>query len=214
MTRNMMRNRVVILAAFTLVVSALVSSSEDWEKRWNERQPPDKVMDAVGIEPGMTVAEFGAGRGRYAVQVAARLGARGKMYAEDIDAGALEYLASRCERDNIQNVETILGTVTDPKFPKGSCDFAYCINTYHHIEQPVQLLRNMIPGLKPDGRLVIIEHSPEKALKEGFEGHCTPTDSVVAHATAAGYKLVETHSFLELDEIYVFAVAAKEKAAD
>lgn len=214
MFRNKEGRSVVLVAVVLTMVTAMSCLSEDWEKKWNERQPPEKVMDTVGIETGMTVAEFGAGRGRYAVQVAARLGDKGKMYAEDIDAGSLESLQSRCERDGINNVETILGTVTDPKLPTGSCDFVYCINTYHHIEKPVELLRNIIPGLKSTGRLVIIEHSPEKALDKGFEGHCTPPDSVIAQAIAAGYTLIEKHSFLELDEIYVFEVATKEKAAD
>ncbi|MBN1224794.1 MAG: hypothetical protein JXB23_16220 [Candidatus Aminicenantes bacterium] len=31
------------------------------EARLNRLQPPDKVMDAIGIEPGMIVAEIGTG---------------------------------------------------------------------------------------------------------------------------------------------------------
>jgi len=194
--------------------SPSLAGPDDWEKKWNRLQPADTVMDAVGIQPGMVVAEIGAGKGRYAVQVAARVGSKGKVYAEDIDATALEYLKTRCERDTISNIETILGGVTDPKLPTASCDFVYCINTYHHIEDPVPLLRNAAPALKPSGRLVVIEHSPEKVEKDGSEGESTPADSVMAQARAAGYDFVERHSFLELDEIYVFRVAKKEKSAD
>ena len=57
------------------------------EARLNRLQPPDQVMDAIGIKPGMVVAEIGAGQGRYVVQIAARVGETGKVYAEDIDAG-------------------------------------------------------------------------------------------------------------------------------
>ena len=194
--------------------SSSAAGPDDWEKKWNRLQPADKVMDAVGIQPGMVAAEFGAGKGRYAVQVAARVGSKGKVYAEDIDAMALEYLKMRCARDTISNIETILGGVTDPKLPPASCDFVYCINTYHHIEEPVPLLRNIAPALKPAGRLVIIEHFPEKVEKDGSEGESTPADSVMAHAHEAGYDFVERHSFLELDEIYVFRIAKREKSAE
>ena len=217
-------NRVRSALAAVLVIAALAApfglsaraaaGPDDWEAKWNRLQPADKVMDAIGLAPGMVVAEFGAGNGRYAVQVAARVGAKGKVFAEDIDARALEYLKTRCARDSISNIETILGAVTDPKLPPASCDFVYCINTYHHIEEPVPLLRNIIPALKPAGRLVIIEHSPEKTAKDGHEGESTPADIVMAQAREAGYEFVERHSFLELDEIYVFRVAKKEKSAE
>jgi len=194
--------------------SACAAGPDDWEAKWNKLQPADKVMDAVGIKPGMVVAEFGAGKGRYAVQVAARVGAEGKVYAEDIDTMALEYLKTRCARDTISNIETVLGDATDPKLPPASCDFVYCINTYHHIEEPVRLLGSIIPALKPGGRLVIIEHSPEKTKEDPHEGECTPADTVMAQAREAGYEFVERHSFLELDEIYVFRAANKETPAE
>jgi SAM-dependent methyltransferase len=194
-------------ALFLALAPACVHSSDDWEKDWNKHQPPNEVMDAIGITEGMVVAEFGAGRGRYAVQVAARVGSEGKVYAEDIDEDALDYVKFRCTRDGIDNIETILGDITDPKLPKESCDFVYCINTYHHIKEPVPLLRNIIPALKPTGRSVIIEHLPEKSPGDGLLGHCTPVEQVMADAEAAGLELVEQHSFLELDEIYVFKPA-------
>ena len=72
-------------------------------------------------------------------------------------------------------------------------------------------VRNMIAALKPTGRVVIIEHSPEKAGEKGFDWHTTLPDSVVFHARTAGYELVKRHSFLELDEIYVFRVIQQDK---
>ena len=62
------------------------------EARLNGLQPPERVLDAIGVRPGMTVAEIGAGRGRYAVQLAVRVGQTGKVYAEDIDGEALSTL--------------------------------------------------------------------------------------------------------------------------
>jgi len=175
-----------------------------WEQRWNNLQPADKVMDAIGVQPGMTVGEVGAGRGRYAVKMAERVGPTGKIYANDIDAGALAYLNFRCKRDSITNIETILGTVTDPRLPKGKLDMVYFINTYHHVEKPVELMKSIIPALKPGGCLVIIEHAPEKATSMGH--HCTPKETVLQQAKEAGFKMVRLETFLEYDNIYILKV--------
>lgn len=175
-----------------------------WEQRWNTPQPPDKVMDAIGVKPGMMVGEVGAGRGRYAVKMAERVGPTGKIYANDIAPGKLQYLLHRCKRDKITNIEIILGTVTDPRLPKGKLDMVYFINTYHHVEKPVELMKNIIPALKPTGLLVIIEHAPEKATSMGH--HCTPEETVLRQAKEAGFKMVRLETFLEYDNIYMLKV--------
>ena len=69
------------------------------EARLNGLQPPDLVMDAIGLEPGMVIGEVGAGRGRYAVQLAARVGETSKVYANDIDGVALQYLEYRSKEE-------------------------------------------------------------------------------------------------------------------
>jgi ubiquinone/menaquinone biosynthesis C-methylase UbiE len=175
-----------------------------WEQRWNKLQPADKVMDAIGVKPGMMVGEVGAGRGRYAVKMAERVGPTGKIYANDIAPGALQYLLHRCKRDSITNIEIILGTVTDPRLPKGKLDVVYFINTYHHVEKPVELMKNIIPALKPGGLLVIIEHAPEKAASMGH--HCTPKETVIRQVKEAGFKMVRLETFLKYDNIYILKV--------
>jgi ubiquinone/menaquinone biosynthesis C-methylase UbiE len=175
-----------------------------WEQRWNNLQPAGKVMDAIGVKPGMMVGEVGAGRGRYAVKMAERVGPTGKIYANDIDPGKLQYLLHRCKRDKITNIEIILGTVTDPRLPKGKLDFVYFINTYHHVEKPVELMKNILPALKPTGLLVIIEHAPEKATSMGH--HCTPKETVLQQAKEAGFKMVRLETFLEYDNIYILKI--------
>jgi ubiquinone/menaquinone biosynthesis C-methylase UbiE len=160
-------------------------------------------MDAIGVVPGMTVAEIGAGRGRYAVQMAERVGENGKVYANDISEDDLAYLRERCERDGIGNIETVLGDVTDPLLPEGTFDLVYVINSYHHFEDPVALLKNVIPSLKPDGRLVIIEHDWDKYGDEA-QWHCKPQNELIDEAYRAGFFLVGIETFLEKDNINIF----------
>jgi ubiquinone/menaquinone biosynthesis C-methylase UbiE len=161
-------------------------------------------MDSLGVKPGMIIAEIGAGRGRYVVLMARRVGATGKVYANDIDKKALDYLEYRCQRDSIPNVVTVLGNVTDPLLPKATMDLIYIVNTYHHLDKPVELMKNIIPSLKPDGRLVIIEHDPIKVPEAG--SHSTAKDVLLKQAKQVGLNLEKMMTFLERDNIYILHV--------
>jgi len=170
------------------------------EARLNRLQPPDKVMDAIGVSPGMVVAEIGAGRGRYVVQFAVRVGEKGKVYAEDIDAAALKYLEKRCERWGLENVETILGDVTDPKLPEGKLDLIFVISAYHHFSDPVALLKNARSSLKPDGKLAIGEWFPtDESPRSG-----TTPEKMEAQMNAAGYRLESLETFLKANRMYIY----------
>lgn len=193
---------VVLLLVLSLSTALWGQDDPDgWEERANRYQPPEEVMDAIGVKAGMTVAEVGAGKGRYVVRMAARVGETGKVYANDIDEEKLEYLNFRCERDSINNVETILGEMDDPLLPDGELDLVYFINTYHDVEEPVELMRNILPSLKPDGLLVVIEHDSEKSTSTH---HRIVQSLLFTQAEDAGYEVVRVDTFLERDNINIF----------
>jgi ubiquinone/menaquinone biosynthesis C-methylase UbiE len=174
------------------------------EARLNRLQPPDQVMDAIGIEPGMRGAEIGAGRGRYVVQLAVRVGESGKVYAEDIDTAALRHLEQRCARGGFTNVEAIVGDVTDPKLPAGELDFIFIISSYHHFDDPVTLLRNARASLKPDGMLAIGEWLP----RDDDSPEATTPEAMEAAMATAGYRLERIETFLQANNmnLYVFRI--------
>ena len=185
----------------------VLEPEDDNEARLNRLQPPEKVIDAAGVFPGMILAEIGAGRGRYVVQLAVRVGETGKVYAEDIDAAALRHLENRCEKWNLHNVETILGEAINPKLPEGELDLIFVISSYHHFGDPIALMRNARPALKPDGRLAIVEWLPwSESDKEG-----TSPEALEAQMKAAGFTLMRTEnlSMAKPLNIYIFRPTVK-----
>lgn len=110
-------------------------------------------MNAIGLEPGITIADVGCGWGRYTIWSADRVGEKGEVYAIDIDAQALNRLKNRIKKHNFQNVEVIDNKIEDPMLPKGKSDMAFIINTYHHQDEPIELVKNIAPGLKQTARL-------------------------------------------------------------
>ncbi|MFO7981491.1 MAG: class I SAM-dependent methyltransferase [Candidatus Aminicenantes bacterium] len=183
--------------------SVLDPINED-EARLNRLMPPDKVLEIVGVSPGMTVAEIGAGKGRYIVHLAVRVGKAGKVFAEDIDASALEFLENRCKRWDLENVEIILGEETDPKLPRGEVDIIFVVSSYHHFDDPVSLLRNARSALKPEGKLAVVEWIPwNRNDREG-----TPPAKLEEEMKAAGYRLerLESLDLAKKLNIYIFRV--------
>ncbi len=210
MSRKNAGLKISVLLGTLLIATSAAHTLQDWEgalkpenfneARLNNLQPPDKVMDAIGLKPGMVAAEIGAGRGRYVMQLAHRVGNSGKVYAEDIDAGALKHLEQRCARWGIENVETVLGEVKDPKLPEGSLDLIFIISSYHHFDDPVELLRNARTALKPTGVLAI----GEWVRREGERGEGTSPETMEAQMKEAGYRLDRTETFLKDNNLYIY----------
>jgi ubiquinone/menaquinone biosynthesis C-methylase UbiE len=207
MKKALLKNPVIFL-----IVLFVAANSVEWaqqkkdftqenEVRLNRLQPPEKIMDAIGLKPGMVIGDIGAGWGRFAVWFADRVGETGKVYANDIDTGALMRLAKRCKDHGFKNVIVCHGKVVDPNIPPGVLDIAFMINVYHHLEKPVELVRNLAPTLKPEGVLVIVEHRPEKT---GSSSHSTSQEKLVEQAGQAGFELIKIDTFLERDNIYFF----------
>lgn len=202
----------IVLALVTVVAVVAGSAAEtqkrdfteSHEKRLNRLQPPVLVMDTIELGPGMTIGDIGAGKGRYAVWFADRVGPEGKVYANDIDEDALDYTAERCKRLGFENVETVLGEVENPKLPANTLDIAFMVSTYHHLDKPLALVRNIVPSLKPGGRLVIVERDPEKSPLSKF--HATSRDDLVGLVERAGFRMEKIETFLEEDNIYFFTL--------
>jgi ubiquinone/menaquinone biosynthesis C-methylase UbiE len=170
------------------------------EARLNRLQPPGQVMDIIGAAAGMTIAEIGAGRGRYVVHLAERVGPEGRIYAEDIDADALRHLLERCRRVGFANVETILGDPNDPKLPAGKLDLIFVISSYHHFGDPVALMGKARAALQPTGRLAIAEWVPPK---EG-RGEGTTPEKMQAQMESAGFALERVDKSLETNNLYIY----------
>ncbi len=165
---------------------------EEFEARANATNPPDTIMDAVGVKPGMVVGEVGARHGRIAIPIARRVGRAGRVYANDIDGDALAVLRARCKSGNITNLETILGAVDDPRFPPSSLDLAIMVWTFHEVAQPAALLKNLTPALKPAATVALVE--PYVVTRAAVERDAAP----------AGLELVKViESLVERDNIYI-----------
>jgi len=171
-----------------------------WEARVNERQPPELVLKTIGLKPGLIIGEVGAGTGRYTVEIAARIGPSGRVYANDIDQAALKTLKRRCEALGLKNVETVTGSVTETNLPSGRLDMVIMVNVVHCLAEPVALLKNVGDALKPDGQIVIVEGNLDKDPSSA--GEWFARSKLMKIYEDAGYVLAREETFLPKDNIY------------
>jgi ubiquinone/menaquinone biosynthesis C-methylase UbiE len=155
---------------------------------WATEQKRDAVDESgqlvrlLGLEPGMTVADLGAGSGYHTVRLARALGPDGRVLAQDVTPRYLEGLQERVRKEGLGNVTLGLGEPHDPRLPTGSADVALLAHVYHEIAQPFAFLHNLAPALKPGGRLAIVE------LDRPTREHGTPRDLLSCELAASGYK--------------------------
>lgn len=136
----------------------------DFDKNDLERDarfPMDAVLDSLGVDAGMTVAEVGAGWGYLTFKLARRVAPDGLVIAEDISQRWLDTLNARAAERGLTNIQTILGKETDPLFPRDTMDFIFIHAVLQWIEDTPAFLRTAGAGLKPDGFFVIIEPEAE-----------------------------------------------------
>ena len=193
---------IIITSCFSQTQKVPVELSEI---RLNSQHQPEKLIEEMGLTEGMTIADIGAGRGRMTVFFSLKVGEKGRVFANDIDRNSLEYLAERCKKNNMVNVSTFPGRIDNPMLPDGEADIAFMISTYHHLEKPLEMLKNTIPCLRENGTLIIVERDPLKTGQTSTES--TSSESIIRQADKAGYVLDRINTtLLESDNIYFFKV--------
>ena len=169
-----------------------------------EEERPERVLAALGLEPGMKVADVGAGSGYYSSRMAERVGPSGTVYAVDIQPEMLDILRLQMKRRRVRNVKAILGTETDPRLPAATLDLALMVDVYHELEYPYEMLAAIVRALKPGGRVVFVEfrandpNVPIRAL------HTMTEAQVRKEAAAQPLEWVKTVGDLPWQRIIVF----------
>jgi predicted methyltransferase len=166
----------------------------------DERLQINRVMDMLGIEPGKSVADIGAGSGWFTVRAARRVTGSGRVYAVDINPEAIHYIDQRAQKEQLQNIKTILSKPDDPQVPADSIDAVLLLKTYHEVAHPVVLLRNLRSSLKPGARIGIIDRNGNGA------DHGVSKDVVVREAAQAGYELRDSQNFVKADGVDYFLI--------
>jgi len=150
------------------------------------------IFKSLGVRAGSAVADVGAGDGYFTFRLAARVGARGKVFAQDLDETALKKIAGRAQQEKIGQIETICGKPDDPKMAESSLDAILVVDAFHGFPQADAILAGFYRALRPGGRVAVLDRTATLGLKtsEYREKHSLPPEMLISHAAAAGLRLV------------------------
>ena len=169
-----------------------------------EEERPDLMLAELDLKPGMTVADIGAGTGYYSWRLAQKVGARGTVYAVDIQPEMLKLLERQIARRGATNVKPLLGTATDPGLPAGSLDLALMVDVYHELEYPHETLSAIVRALKPGGRLAFVEFRGDDPAVPIKPLHTMTEGQVRKEAAVFPLEWVRTASDLPWQHVIIF----------
>ncbi|GIW79924.1 MAG: methyltransferase type 11 [Gemmatales bacterium] len=172
------------------------------EREKEER--PSKLIQALKIQPGQTIADIGAGSGYFAFRIAKLVGPKGKVYAVDIQPEMLAIIKKRIKADNVTNVVPVQGTATDPKLPANTIDLILLVDCYHEFSHPYEMAVGMVKALKPGGRIVFVEYRKEDPRVPIKLVHKMSQAQVKREMSLHPLKWIETLDILPWQHIIIF----------
>ena len=156
------------------------------------------------------VLELGCGTGSTALQLA---NAVEQITASDIAANMIKIAKEKAVKDNVSNIDFVVGDVFDPANEKGPFDAVLAHNLLHLVEHLPEALNRINGLLKPGGYFISKTFCVDKAHlsakiramrimlplmqmigKAPFVAFMTSTE-YEQHITKAGFKIVETANY-------------------
>ena len=121
---------------------------------------PVKNIEACGIQPGMDIADLGAGSGFYTLAGAKALMSTGRIYAIDAQKELLVKLKNEAVKQGLYNVEVIWGDIEQPngtKLRETSIDYVFLCNVLFQLESKDNIIKEVRRILKPAGKVLVVE---------------------------------------------------------
>jgi len=178
----------------------------DWLERPNRdaEQQPEHVLDVLGIKDGQSVADVGCGSGYFTAHLSRRVGARGRVYASDLQTEMLDLLAKRVEKEHLANVTPVHADPNDAKLPPKTLDVILLVDVYHELPNPPATLAQFRNALAPNGRLALVEYRAEDPKVEIKPEHKTTLEQLKRELAANHWSFVSSDESLPQQRIVQF----------
>jgi ubiquinone/menaquinone biosynthesis C-methylase UbiE len=157
---------------------------------------PDRVVRALKLKKGQTIAEIGSGPGYFTLRLARAVGKNGSVLAVEVEPKLITILRHRLEKERVASVTPVLSLAQDPFLPPCACDFILAVNVFHHFRELPAYLRRLKRSLRRGGRIANIDfHKRELPIGPPADHKLSREDFLKA-ARRAGLRLVAEPTFL------------------
>jgi protein-L-isoaspartate O-methyltransferase len=175
----------------------------DWLDRPEraQREQPERVLDALQLDPHGTVADVGAGTGYFTVRLAHRVA---HVHATDLQPEMLQLLGDRIAREHLTNVELHLATDHDAALPARCCDLILLVDVYHELSDPPAVMAGIRRALTDRGRLVLVEYRGEDPAVAIKPEHKMTLRQIRQELTQLGFHFRASLEFLPDQRVVIF----------
>jgi predicted methyltransferase len=166
---------------------------------------PERVVEALSLEPGACVADVGAGDGYFTFLLADAVGPQGQVYAVEVTDAKVDALRAETARRGYQNVNVVRGAYHDPLLPDRKVDLAFFSGVFHHIEGRIEYFSRLQQDLAPGGRVAVVDGAPDPFHRLLMPFHFPGAEAVDREMAAAGYRRTQGFDFLPMLHFQVYS---------
>ena len=163
----------------------------------------DLLLESLPLASSSVVADVGAGTGYFTLPIAKRV-PRGRVLAVDLQPEMLALVEAAAKEAGLDNVETVRATETDPRIPAGSVDLVLIVDAYHEFSHPLEVMQGIVAGLRPGGRVVLVEYRAEDPRVPIKRLHKMTEAQARREMVAIGLRWRETLDVLPRQHILIF----------
>jgi ubiquinone/menaquinone biosynthesis C-methylase UbiE len=167
-------------------------------------QMPERVIQALNLQPGQSVADIGAGTGYFSVRLARAVPA-GTVYAVDIEPSMLAHIRKRAEAEHLKNIVAVQAAANGPNLPQ-PVDVVLIVDTYHHLPNRVAYFQHLKKSLKPSARVAIVDFRKDSPEGPPVEFRFT-AEQIENEMRQAGFQVDARHDFLPRQHFLTFRTA-------
>jgi SAM-dependent methyltransferase len=176
-----------------------------WLERPNREREErtDLLLQNLALKVTDHVADLGAGTGYFSFPIAQKVGA-GKVLAVDIEPEMLRLVEQRKVVDGVDNIVTVLASESSPNIPNTSVNVVLLVDAYHEFSYPREVMIGVVKGLKPGGRVVLVEYRGEDSSVPIKLLHKMTQQQAIKEMSAVGLQWLRTDDYLPQQHVMVF----------
>jgi ubiquinone/menaquinone biosynthesis C-methylase UbiE len=195
-----LKRALVVLASIGVLLTAYVGEEavrtlgelDRVEAERDTWQRPEAVVAQLGLRPGATAVDLGAGAGYFALKMASAVGPSGRVLAVDLRRESLVFLRMRAWRRGLPGISTIVGEFADPRLPRDTtADAVLIANTFHELSDPDPILASLAAHMRTRARLVVVDREERNSVShETRNAHSIQPDVAEQRIEDHGFRLV------------------------
>lgn len=162
-------------------------------KKWNAAdrdawQRPEEIVAALGLTPGATVVDIGAGTGYMVGHLSRTVGKDGTVIAIDTSSEMVGYLVTRSNELGPARIVPRKVNPDNPELQIASVDGALMLDTWHHIHGQEAYAQKVHAGLKHGRRFAVVEYDVDSEVGPPKAMRLAPA-KVTQQLEAAGFRV-------------------------